>query len=297
MAGLSRHAVVSARARLPLLAGLASASTAFLTSASTGTNARAAASDTRLLVYYGRTSQDAIQHYDLAVLDSDINTEIEHLRKPGSVLLGYLSLGEVHSSRSYAPELERDGLLYSINPNWPEARLLNMRSARWHEKVVEQLVPAILARGFNGLFFDTLDNAEALEQRDPPRFTGMVAGAAELVRAVRRRFPGIPIMINRGYAVLPRIAQQFDMLMGESICTTFDAGAHTYRLVSEAGYAWQVERMREAWRRDQHLRLFSLDYWNPEDREGIARIYAAQRANGFSPYVATPDLTRIVLEP
>jgi polysaccharide biosynthesis protein PelA len=295
--GLSRHTPVSARVRLPLLGGLASASAVLLASAFAGVDARAAAGDPRLLVYYGRAGQDAIRRYDLAVLDSDIDAEMEHLRRPGSVLLGYLSLGEVHGGRSYASELEREGLLYDLNPNWPEARLLDMRSARWHERVVEQLVPAILARGFDGLFFDTLDNAEALERRDPARFAGMVAGAADLVRAVRRRFVEIPIMINRGYAVLPHIAQQFDMLLGESVYATFDAGAHAYRLVPEAGYAWQVERMRVAWRSDRRLRLFSLDYWNPEDREGIARIYAAQRANGFAPYVATPDLTRIVPEP
>jgi uncharacterized protein (TIGR01370 family) len=295
--GLSRHTPVSARARLPLLGGLASVGAGLLASAPGAVNARAAAGDPRLLVYYGRAGQAAIRRYDLAVLDSDIAAEIEHLRGPGSVLLGYLSLGEVHNGRSYASELGHEGLLYEHNPDWPEARLLDMRSARWHERVVEQLVPAILARGFGGLFFDTLDNAEALERRDPARFAGMVAGAAELVRAVRRRFPGTPIMINRGYAVLPHIAQQFDMLLGESVYTTFDAGAHTYSMIPEAGYAWQVERMRAAWRRDRRLRLFSLDYWNPEDREGIARIYAIQRANGFAPYVATPDLTRIVPEP
>src|SRR3712207_2322738 len=104
MAGLSRHVPVSARARLPLLAGLASASAVLMTSASTSIHARAAASEARLLVYYGQAAQDAIRRYDFAVLDSDINAEIEHLRKPGSVLLGYLSLGEVHSSRSYASE-------------------------------------------------------------------------------------------------------------------------------------------------------------------------------------------------
>ncbi|MFC7688858.1 hypothetical protein ACFQY5_03690 [Paeniroseomonas aquatica] len=77
---------------------------------------------------------------------------------------------------------------------------------------------------------------------------------------------------------------------------TFDAAAGTYRLMPPDGYAWQVEQMRAAQRRDRQLRLFSLDYWDPEDREGCARLYATQRANGFLPYVATFDLTRIVPE-
>jgi hypothetical protein len=55
--------------------------------------------------------------------------------------------------------------------------------------------------------------------------------------------------------------------------------------------------MRQAQRRDPKLRLFSLDYWSPDDHKGIARIYAQERANGFIPYVGTRDLTKIVIEP
>ena len=231
------------------------------------------------------------------MLDSEVEAEIPSHRGPGGMLLGYLSLGEIHHGRDCFAEVDREGLLLEANPNWPDARLVDMRAARWRDRVVEQLVPSILERGFDGIFFDTLDNAEALERQDLARFAGMVAGAAELVRSVRRRFPNLPIMVNRGYAVLPRIAGQFDMLLGELVRTTFDARSNAYRAVPEEGYAWQVQKMREARERDRRLRLFSLDYWHPEDRAGIARTYAVQRANGFVPYVATFDLTRVVQEP
>lgn len=284
---------VSARARLPLLASFA------LTYAAIRQPLDAAAGtrDPRFLVCYSRDDLAGIQHYDLAVLDSDIDADLSGRRNPGAILLGYLSLGELHRGRRYFPDVSRDGVLFDANPNWPDARFVDMRAARWRDRIVTQLVPAILARGFNGLFFDTLDNAEFLETRNPARFAGMVEGAAELVRSVRHNFPNVPIMINRGYAVLPRVAGKFDMLLGESVRTTFDARSRSYQPVSEAGYLWQVERMRRARERDSHLRLFSLDYWDPEDRDGIARIYKGQRANSFIPYVGTFDLTSIVTEP
>jgi polysaccharide biosynthesis protein PelA len=290
----SRQQPLSARARVPLLTSFAFVDFAIRAALA---GVRGASHDQRFLVYYGRAGQDTIRRYDLAVLDSEIEGEIPPYRRPGGMLLGYLSLGEIHGGRGYSSELDREGLLLGPSPHWPEARIIDMRAARWRDRVVTQLVPDILARGFDGLLFDTLDNAEALERRDPTRLAGMVEGAAELVRAVRRSFPKVPIMINRGYAVLPRIAGQFDMLLGESVRATFDAGSHTYRMVPEDGFTWQVERMRMARERDRRLRLFSLDYWNPEDQDGIGRIYALQRANGFVPYVATFDLTRIVSEP
>ena len=93
-------------------------------------------------------------------------------------------------------------------------------------------------------------------------------------------------MINRGFAVLPLIAGHFDMVLGESVRTTFDAGTGRYSLVSELDYEWQRQQLWAAGRRDPNLQLFSLDYWDPNDKENIAKIYTEERANGFIPYVA-----------
>lgn len=264
-----------------------------------GAGAKAAAANRRLrnrrfLVCYDRAFSNAINAYDIAVLESDITG----LPAPGRdrLWLAYISLGEVHGGRSYAAALADDGVLLDASPAWPDARMVDMRSPRWRDRLLEEIVPRILSAGFQGLFFDTLDTAEALERRNPALYGGMVDGAAELVRAVRRRFPKRPLMINRGYAVLPRIAGEFDMLLGESVRSTFDAGSGTYALVSDADYRWQLDRMEEASRRDRRLRLFSLDYWDMEDLPGIARLYAEARGRGFVPYVGTFDLTRIVPE-
>jgi uncharacterized protein (TIGR01370 family) len=249
------------------------------------------------LINYGAEIGASIGHYDIAVLDADIAASAIAVRRPGATILGYLSLGEVHSGRRYYADVKAEGFLLRPNPSWPDARFVDMRDLRWHRRVIEELVPEILAKGFDGVFFDTLDDAEFLEQQDPARFAGMVDAAAALLRGIRRRHPGVPLMVNRGYAVLPQASGTFDMLLGESVYTTYDAATGAYRPVPDADYRWQVERMREAHRRDPRLRLFSLDYWNPDDPRGIARIYAQQRANGFVPYVGTPDLTRIVPEP
>lgn len=286
---------VSARVRLPLLAGIALGIPVLLASAENAAGASRPAHVAEFLVYYGKDEREQVASYHTAVLNSEFGVPPPHRR--AGMWLGYLSLGEVERGRDYFAEVEREGLLSEPNPNWPNARLIDLRAARWRERVVEQLIPAILARGCNGVFFDTLDDAEAAEVRDPSRNAGMIEGAARLIRSVRQRFPNLPIMINRGYAVLPRIAGQFDMLLGESVRTTFDAKTKTYQLVSKDGYLWQIQKMREARERDPQLRLFSLDYWDPEDRNGIARIYAEERANGFVPYVGTFDLTRIIPEP
>ena len=251
----------------------------------------------RFVVYYGTSDDAALYDYNIVVLDSDIDGAIVRRFGHGCLLLGYLSLGEVHKGRAYATELDRQGLLLSHNQNWSDARFIDLRDARWKQRVLDELVPAILTRGFGGLFLDTLDDAGFLETSDPVRYAGMTDSAVDLVLAIWQRFPQLPIMVNRGYALLPRIASGIDMLLGESVHSTYDANARNYVRVSPEAMRWQRDRLNDARRIRPSLRLFSLDYWSAADPPGIARIYAEAQANGFVPYVATIDLSKIIPRP
>ena len=55
--------------------------------------------------------------------------------------------------------------------------------------------------------------------------------------------------------------------------------------------------MQSALQQNKKLKVFSLDYWYPEDSKMIAQIYSVETDNGFSPYVATIDLDKIVKGP
>ncbi len=248
-------------------------------------------------IYYGHENNPALDAFRLLVLDPDADPALVRHRTTRATCLGYFSLAEVHTDRAYAMQVAAEGLLHGGNPNWPGARFVDVRDPRWHRRVTDEIVPSILAKGFSGLFLDTLDSAEFLETLQPVRFEGMREGAAALIRAIRRTAPDMLLMVNRGYATLPALAGAFDMLLGESVRTSYDPATGHYRQVSDADYAWQCGRMHEAKARDPRLRLFSLDYWDPADRAGILRIQAEERGRGFIPYVATPDLTTIVPPP
>ena len=173
---------------------------------------------------------------------------------------------------------------------------MDVRSHAWRNLLLKDIIPSILKNGYQGIFLDTLDTAEALERQDPVKSKGMIAAAADLVRAIRAAFPSIIIMVNRGYAVLPLIPGEFDYFLGESVRSTFNPQTGKYFRRTEQDVEWQRARMLEARDRDPSLQLFLLDYWDPKDRSGLAEFYAEARANGFVPYIATPDLTQIVPE-
>ncbi len=233
----------------------------------------------------------------LLVLEPHHARPIAPLRGHGSIVLGYVSFGEVERSRPYFAGLEKAGALRAANPNWPDARLADLRHPAWRAAVLDRLVPAILALGYDGIFIDTMDNAEAMERQDPVTNKGMVAAGVSLIAAVRARFPRIRIMLNRGYALLPDVAPKIDYLLGEAMASRWNFTAKHYELLSDSDWAWQAGRLRAAQVQNPALSLMTLDYWDPADTKQVAALYARERAAGFSPYVATLALDRLVPEP
>jgi hypothetical protein len=187
-------------------------------------------------VYYSDVAQPKeFRGYDLVVFDGDVHPPLKPISANGSVVLGYLSLCEVERHRKWFTAARDSGLLVGENPNWRGSYFIDLRDARWRKIVVGQLVPEVLAQGFQGLFLDTLDDAADLERRDPRTFRGMKAAAVQLVRDIRTAAPTATLMVNRGYDLLPEIARSIDIVLGESVYGTYDFAAKTYRKGSRRG--------------------------------------------------------------
>jgi len=258
----------------------------------------AAAQDERwVVVYTDKPAIEQFRDYSLVVLDSKYHPPLRPLLEQRKTVIGYISLGEVEDHRDYVKDVEKEGILLGRNPNWPESRYVDVRDLRWTRRVVEELVPRLLHQGFQGIFIDTLDNPPDLERRDPVRFKGMTEATANLVKAIRRHYPRMYIMLNRAYEILPAVEGQIDSVLGESVFTEIDFEKKSYRLSEPQTYRQQVEWLQAARKRQPKLKVYTLDYWKPEDVAGIIRIYAEQRKNGFIPYVSVKDLDRIFREP
>jgi polysaccharide biosynthesis protein PelA len=249
-------------------------------------------------VYYAaELPPSAFYGYDLIVFEPDRHPAIEPLVDRGKKVVGYISLGEVNETRPYFADVKAEGLFRGENEFWKGSHFVDVRDPRWTKRVVEELVPTILRRGFHGIFIDTLDNPGHLERLDAKANAGMVEAAARLVRTLRRNFPRMLIVLNRGYEVLPAVERDIDMVLGESVYTDYDFAAKRYGRVETATYLRQVEILKAAAQRQPKLRVLTLDYWDPADAAAIADIYRVQAANGFSPYVATVELDRLVPRP
>lgn len=250
-----------------------------------------------VVIYTDKVPLDALLPYKTIVLDSRYHPRLQPLIDRDKQLLGYISVGEVEKFRPYYKAMDEQGLLLGTNKNWPDSRYVDVRDPRWTRRVIEELIPALLHKGFNGIFLDTLDNPAHLEREDPVKFKGMTEAAIRLVKKIRQHYPRIVIMMNRGYEILPKVAKDIDIVLGESVYADYNFKTKTYQRVPTAQYEMQVKWLKAAKAIAPGIRVFTLDYWHADDAEGIERIYRAQRRNGFSPYVATIKLTRVIAEP
>ena len=219
------------------------------------------------------------------------------MAKAGKTVLGYISLGEVENTRSYFKQVQAMGILLGQNPNWPGSYYVDVRDPRWQQLVVTQLIPAIVAKGFTGVFLDTLDDPAYLEQTHPKLYAGMTNASAALVQAIRAANPSLPVMMNRGYAILPAVNGAITMELAESLISDYNFAKKTYHYVAAKDVVSTLKILNAAKAARPALKLYSLDYWNAKDTVTIRSIYATEQHNGFIPYVSTIDLSRLIPGP
>lgn len=254
--------------------------------------------DEKWVVYYSdKAPIEAFNPYSLIVLDTDYHPPLQALKERGKTLLGYISLGEVEKYRRWYRDVKKEGILLRENENWPGSFMVDVRDPRWTKRVIEKLIPQILHKGFDGLIFDTLDNPGILEDENPSEYRGMKEAAANLVKAIRLHYPDIPIMMNRGYSILPMVANDITYIMAEDNVTTYDFKNEKYLMQPKGVFEEQLKILQEAKKINPKLGLYALDYWDPNDKETIKQIYEINRKHGLNPYVATIKLNEIVPEP
>jgi polysaccharide biosynthesis protein PelA len=283
------------RAFLAAAAGLLSAATGKANASEAGVSP-AAEKSIRWLAFYGMSADEAIlATYDIVVLDPGFEGSISRIASPATRVCGYVSLGEIRTSDPLMPLLDRAALLPE-NPDWPGTLRVDVRHPSWHSLVLDQRIPSLVSQGFTGLMFDTLDTPPYLEQLDPARYHGMREAAVGLVNSIRRRWPEMMLIMNRGYALLPDVVQKLDAVIAESLLASPDRQTGGFAWVDREQVELQLTLLDPAARRRPPLPILSLDYWDPKDAKTIAEIYRRQRILGHHPYVATRSLDQIVPE-
>lgn len=246
-----------------------------------------AASSNALAValYYGADAPlDELKAFDIAVVDSGHGYRPDAYRQPGSELYAYVAVGEAHPSRPYYKDIaERARLAH--NKDWGSL-IIDLSDPGWPEFVAKKIVGPLWAAGYRGFFLDTLDS-----YRLAPKFdeAAQQRGLISVIETLHHHYPGIRLIANRGFDVVPRVRDKLQMVAAESLFRGWDAGGKRYREVSASDREWLLTQLRRV-RDESGLPVLVIDYVPPEAR-ALARETATRiRSLGFVPWVADAAL-------
>jgi uncharacterized protein (TIGR01370 family) len=255
-------------------------------------NAQPACAAPTFAFYYGRDIPwESLGAFDVAVVEpGNVGaTGWSHRLNPGTAVAAYVSVGEVHPTRSYFAQLP-PGWKLGENPAFGST-VIDQAAPGWSAFYLAQVVKPLWEQGYRAFFLDTLDSFQ-LVARTPQAQQRQVAGLVALVGEIKRAYPEARLIFNRGFEILPQVHGLAYAVVAESLFQGWDAARGVYRDVPPEDRDWLLAQLRKC-RDEYHLPVVAIDYVPPQQR-ALARETARRiKALGIVPWVATPALDNL----
>ena len=238
-------------------------------------------------LHYGASPPiDELQAFDIAVIDPDHVADPTSLPRRHTQWYAYVSVVEMQPTRAVFRELPA-AWQRGENADWG-SRLIDQTAPGWSEFFVTRVIEPLWSRGYRGFFLDTLDSYHRFALT-PQEKAAQEDALVALVNTLHARFPGIALIFNRGFEILPRLKGKAAMIAAESLYLRYDARARSYSEVPAADREWLTAQLRRV-QAEHKVPVLAIDY-APYSKRSAAREAAARiRADGFIPWVSNGAL-------
>lgn len=238
-------------------------------------------------VYFADPWRDTLTTFDLVVIDPDNRSaaDLQTLREQEVLPIAYVNLGEAETYRYFFDQIDPDWLL-GPNPNWPNHYYVDAREEGWQRLLLDTVLPNIMDKGFEGLFFDMVDTAlPGLHSETKP---GMIA----LIEKIRAAYPDRTLIMNNGLFLIDDVHTSLDAQIVENVLTRYDFENDRY-VQTEPSRRDVLLKQLHVNRTKYGLRPFLLNYADTSDHS--LRTYAsrAAREHGFLSFVSTVELDTV----
>jgi uncharacterized protein (TIGR01370 family) len=234
----------------------------------------------------GASARD-LSRYDLVVVDGATSaTRVAQLKRQGVVVLAYLSVGTIESTRWWY----RAASPYRLDlwGDWGEW-YADTSKAGYRDLIGARVAPGILAKGFDGLFLDNVDMIETHSAQS----SGMVA----LVRTLGKRVHGAGRLLftQNGQDVIGPLLPVIDGWNREDVTATFEFATGRYRSVSVADTRYATAAIRKL--RAAGKVVTATDYMLAANLTARRRAVAVACRNGALPFTSDIGLRRVAVTP
>ena len=244
--------------------------------------------------YYGSDLPDGpLSQFDRLVVQADQAepARIEAVRRRGTAVFAYVSLSEVtrNRARTLQPPLD-DKWRLGGNPDW-DTLILDATQPGWQSYLLEHEFKPLWDRGFRAFFLDNLDSYQRVA-KTPAERDAQARGLVQIIKAVHARFPGVQLLWNRGFELLPEAAQLSAGVAVESLFRGWDPTHKRFVEVPAEDRKWLLDQLRTV-RERYHLPVTVIDYVPSAQRELMRSTARRIRELGMTPWVSDPDLRSV----
>lgn len=240
---------------------------------------------------YEREFLRAAPAYEMVILDPDFHPPLDKMPE-GMIRIAYVSVGEAEDYRFYWKEARDETWIIRENPNWNGNFYVDIRSSDWRNLLLEEILPRIIAEGFDGIMMDTLDTADVLENDFPGSYPGSRQAMISLVHEIHRRYPDLHLISNNGFSILEDIAPSLSAALVEDIYWMVDFENDAYQKVPVSDRNYKVKVLKRVMK-EYGLPVFNIEYLPLGEKERRQQSLKASRKLGFRPYIAEKNLSRI----
>lgn len=239
-------------------------------------------------LYYGSdVPLTEFRAFDVLVVEPDHQPLAVSSHSTADKVYAYVSVGEVQAGRSYFAQIPAPWKL-TTNRDW-QSVVIDQSAPGWPAFFADQVVAPLWAKGYRGFFLDTLDSYRLAKDFDEQ---AQQAGLVRVIDLLAQRFPGIHLILNRGFDIVDRVRDKIEMVAAESLYRQWDARNQRYEEVKPESRQWLLDRLHAIRQRDG-LPVLVIDYVAPDDR-ALARATAEKiKADGFIPWVTDSALSTV----
>ena len=192
-------------------------------------------------VYQNYTNEDLekLKRFDIVVIEPYYvpNKQfLSELKSSGTIILGYVSIGEADNERRYwadwepsdnTPDnptiprttiTEDDPMFIGEDPGWEGSYFVDASNPKWHNIMLNEEIPYILWLGgglYDGLMMDLVDVVD--EYEGYPNEDEMRQGMINLIKKIREKYPNLLLVPNRGFGILREMVQYIDAFKFEEM--------------------------------------------------------------------------------
>jgi hypothetical protein len=114
----------------------------------------------------------------------------------------------------------------------------------------------------------------------------------KLIEKIRRFYPQVYLIANRGFSMLNDFGWAVDGVVAESVLTEFDYELQTLNLRADTASIEKTGLLKNA-KKQFNLEVFTLDYVGESGNFDTGTVNRNAREHGFIPYISTRNLNRI----